>query len=207
MSIGVNVADESGRSSVDIAVGSFESAALGNLKLLLGAGAYPDFADDKGKRPIETAIEGNDVSFPLVGLLLQQMGPDKSPTVNLTAKNPKSGNSLLHHAAWCGNADAMIALLGTGAFADMLEERNDTGQTALHIAAFRSPKAVCEALVNAGANPKAVEKNGRRLSKETPLMMAESMGRKDNADFFVSMGGAMNAMKFSSKMAALKGKA
>ena len=37
-------------------------------------------------------------------------------------------------------------------------------------------------------------------------MMAEAMGRKDNAEYLLSLGGAMHAMKFSAKMNSLRGK-
>ena len=70
----------------------------------------------------------------------------------------------------------------------------------LHVAAFRAPKTVATMLTEAGANHKAVEKNGRRLSKETPMEMATAMGREDTAEYLKSLDVTLNAVTFASRI-------
>jgi hypothetical protein len=55
-------------------------------------------------------------------------------------------------------------------------------------------------LVDAGADAVAVEKNSRRLSKETPEDMARAMGRDDTANYLRDLTVATNAVRFAAKM-------
>jgi len=117
---------------------------------------------------------------------------------------------VLHDVAWNGNAPACEMLLKSKAFGNEegmvhLETHNNQGQTAMHVAAFRSPKALVMHLTEAGADVMAVEKNGRRLSKETPEDMAMAMGREDTAKYLRELSTATNAVKFAARMKMKKG--
>jgi len=144
--LGVNLADETGQTAVHRAI-NFTPESVNILNILISNGALVDVPDDNGKRPIERGIEYGDAVLRCVEILLEQKQADGTRTVQLLEKNPKTGNSLLHWAAWTGNACMMKALLETGAFAEHLEEINAQGQTAMHVAAFRSPKQVVELCV------------------------------------------------------------
>jgi len=199
-----NVADETGQTALWFAVANVD---LKMVELLLEQGAFADYEDDNESRPIVKAMELGDAALPIMKKLLEQKGEDKvSRQVNLHAKQKSNGNTLLHRAAWIGWEQMMNELLATGAYAGRLEEMNHQGQTVMHLAAMRSPKKIVELLKEAGAAVNAHEKNGRRLSKETPADLAESMGRKDNAEYLLSLGGMMNTVKFGAKMNALRGK-
>ena len=65
-------------------------------------------------------------------------------SLDLTAILRPTNNTLLHFAAWNGKPGAMKMLLATGAFGDRLEAYNKQGQTAMHVASFRSPLPVVE---------------------------------------------------------------
>lgn len=195
-----NVADDTGQTALWFAV---DTKNLKMVEFLLERGAYCDYEDNAGSRPIVRAIELGDDALPIMKKLLDQKGEGKE--VRLHAKQKATGNTLLHRAAWIGWPTMMAELLGTGGYTGKLEEMNLQGQTAMHVAAMRSPKAIVQMLKEAGASVTAHEKNGRRLSKETPADIAEAMGRRDNAEYLLSLGGAMNAIKFGAKMRALRG--
>ena len=195
-----NVADDTGQTALWFAV---DTKNLKMVEFLLERGAYCDYEDNAGSRPIVRAIELGDDALPIMKKLLDQKGEGKE--VRLHAKQKATGNTLLHRAAWVGWPTMMAELLATGGYTGKLEEMNLQGQTAMHVAAMRSPKAIVQMLKEAGASVTAHEKNGRRLSKETPADIAEAMGRRDNAEYLLSLGGAMNAIKFGAKMRALRG--
>jgi hypothetical protein len=63
-----------------------------------------------------------------------------------------------------------------GARSQRLEERNEKGQTALHVASLRSSKELPELLTKAGADHTAVEQNPRSLSRDTSEIIATKSG-------------------------------
>ena len=199
----VNVGDDSSSSSCHKAMALSDGGAM--MRLLVDNGAFADYCDMYGNRPINAGMQNGETSDPLVEYLLSLTDPSGERVVDLKRINQKSGNSVLMDAAWVGNTHACKELLKTGAFSDLLEHHNKQGQTAMHIAAFRAPKDLVAALVDAGANSNAPEKNGRRLSKETPEMMAAAMGRDDTAQYLKDLNVAVNAVKFGARMKMKKG--
>jgi len=200
----LDCADDSGQSTIFFAV---ESKSRSMLQMLLDKGAWGDYKDEKGMRPIMRAIQLGDDALPLVELLLNAKGEDKlSRMVDLEVKAEHDGATLLHIAAWSGWPCMMKALLETGAYKGKMEEMNHQGQTVMHVAAMRSPVKIVEMLKEHGSSVDAVEKNGRRLSKDKPADFANNAGMKKNAEFLVSIGGATNVMMFNKKMAALRKK-
>lgn len=193
----VNVGDETGESSCHKAMRLADSTML---KMLVKHGAHVDYQDAYGNRPINVAMTMGENADDHIKYLLSLKDSKGNVAVNLTSLNFKTNNTLVHDAAWIGNTEACQALLQTGAFAELLEATNKQGQTAMHIAAFRAPKALVSALVEAGADATAPEKNGRRLSKETPEMMAMAMGREDTANYLRDLNTAVNAVKFGARM-------
>lgn len=193
----VNVGNEQGESSCHKAAKLTEIAML---KTLIKHGAHADYSDSYGNRPINIAMQMGEDCLEHVNYLLSLKDTKGGPAVNLQLANFKTGNTLLHDAAWIGNTEACEALLKTGGFKDLIEAHNKQGQTAMHVAAFRAPKSLVSALVDAGANSTAPEKNGRRISKETPEMMAQAMGREDTANYLRDLNTAVNAVKFGARM-------
>jgi len=204
----VHVADDSNKSAVWHAL-SNEPFSMPMLKVLFDAGAHPDYPDSVGsERAIEQAMTlGYDEASEraeVVEKLLEQRYTDGTRKVNFQRTHVKE-ESLLHRAAWMGNVGAIAALLQTGEYKGRLEERNKEGQTVMHVAAFRCKKAGIARLVEAGADPVQVERNGRRLSKETPESMAKIMGHEENAKFLSTFSGTLTALKFSKKMSNFRG--
>ena len=202
-----NVGNENGESAVHLAVMSATDVRL--LELLIARGAYVDFDDNYFKRPIQTCIEtcndeGDKPGSEIFKLLQNVKGSSGKPVIDLTRKHPKNQNTLLHTAAWYGNVALGQLLLDTKLFDDNLEDLNKEGQTALHVASFRSPKAMVQALIDAGSNPQAKEKNSRRLSKETPVMMASSMGKIETVKYLKDLETAVDSIKFYTKLKAKK---
>ena len=78
-------------------------------------------------------------------------------------KRDRSG--LLHSVVQSGHADAVVALLAAGAGAgSVLNSRDGTGQTALHLAAKQHNAAVTNVLLQSGANT-----NMRDAHRHMPL--------------------------------------
>jgi len=193
----VDVGDENGESACHKAM---RVPDIEMIKTLVNSGAFADYVDDYGNQPIKVGMQMSELAEDHIAYLLSLKDATGTRIVNLKSVNFKTGHTLIHDAAWIGNTYAATALLKTGEFSEMLEAANKQGQTAMHLAAFRAPKALVTALVDAGADPTAEEKNGRRLSKETPEMMAMAMGREDTANYLRDLNTTMNAVKFGMKM-------
>ena len=151
-------------------------------------------------RPIHSAIQGQVEAIPLVRTLLdakETVDGVARPVVDFGAID-KQGNNLIQFAAWNGNEEAARLLLERGTFD--LEAKNRQGQTALHLASFRAGEGFVKMLVEAGADPNSKVTNSRRISKETPLMMATSMGKDATAKYLADLSVTLDAVKFASKM-------
>ena len=182
----INVGKESGESTMHLAIYGCcrrQSSDKEIIELLVKRGAFVDYADNTGKRPINVCCEMQEWGVPFAKVLLALQDKDGNKVVDLSTLNSYTQNNLLHDCAWVGNTACMDLLLKTKAFDERLEERNKEGKTVLHVASIRSPKTVVELLINAGCDMKATEANKRRLSKETPDMMAASVGRDDTAEY------------------------
>lgn len=174
----VNVADENGTTPMHAAVKAIgDKASEANqifdrhmdfLCFLVEQKAFVDVKDNYENVPTNVAIDAGEQSARIVEFLVDLKSSDGCRVVNLKSKNEKKGQrdgfNLLHSAAWAGNTEATRVLLKTGEFADMLEDQNKQGQTVLHIAAFRAPKATVNLLTDAGCNHQAVENNPRSAS-------------------------------------------
>ena len=130
------------------------AATFGNaevIAVLAGAGANLEARDEMGITPLHAAvIPGN---AEVIAALLQA-GAD------LEAR-AESGITPLHVAAITRNAEviaAIAALLQAGAD---LEAQAEGGGTPLHAAAARGNAETIEALLQAGANPKALTATGK----------------------------------------------
>ena len=168
------------------------------LKYLTSRGAYPEFADSEGARPIAHAIRYDNTEA--VEHLLSLKGEDGKRTVDLLQTITKSGNTLLHEAAWFDRPDSVKLLLQTGAYdKEALERSNSAGQTAMHIASFRSTTELIQQLAESGASVDAGTSSKRHI-QETPMQMATAMGKEANAKYIQELGVAIQAIKFASRM-------
>jgi len=126
-----------------------------SVEPLLRLGADPNAADEHGRTPLESAIEGRDPG--IVRLLLAAgahpgPAPGREPPLVLAA---------------LGSSDvALRALLDAGASPDAPGEG---GRTALHVAAGRCDAETVQLLIGAGASVHALDAEAR-----TPLHLASA---------------------------------
>lgn len=80
----------------------------------------------------------------------------------------------LHVVAETWDGDAARKLIKAGA---KLEEKDGQGRTALHIAAYQNKEAVVKALLQAGADPFATNRDGKKPSDLTPAHFQDSIHR------------------------------
>jgi len=111
-----------------------------------------------GRRLFEAACHDN------AGIIKALVAED---VVDLNVCN-RAGETALHQAAICGNANAVAILLETGANPNIARRSN--GKTALHYAVEYShadDTCIVQLLLSAGANP-----NGTQAGEMTPLHIA-----------------------------------
>lgn len=132
------------------------------MTALLEVGADPNIGDDRGNNPMGRVIVHGGATE-LLGLLDAHGG-------NLHATNA-DGFGLLHAASEVDRADA-IAWLATRGLD--LELRTRHGHTPLQVACALGHLAAAQALVDAGADPKARGPKGESLRE-----IAESQGKSD----------------------------
>lgn len=111
-----------------------------------------DQRDGNGRTPLHQAVAANATDS---ALWMLDTGQAPVNAADLQGETP------LMRAAWLGNSTLVGALLERGAD---LAAFSRTGGTALHFAhAASSPsKAVIEQLLEAGANPEALDSDGKR---------------------------------------------
>ena len=190
----LNVADEFRNTAVHKAM----RQGVDILKYLTSRGAYPEFADSEGARPIAHAIRYDNADA--VEHLLSLKGEDGKCAIDLLQTITKSGNTLLHEAAWFDRPDSVKLLLATGAYDKAAMERSNlAGQTAMHVASFRSTTELIQQLAESGASVDTGTSSSRHI-KETPMQMATAMGKDANAKYIQELGVAIQAIKFASRM-------
>lgn len=106
---------------------------------------------------------------------LLQRGAD----ANVIGMSP-AGQTALHIAAQCGNAEALQILIAAGA--DVLARYTD-GTTALHLAAYHGHVQAAEVLLKHGLDVSATDQNG-----EVPLYMAAIRNQKSMVGFLLNNG-------------------
>lgn len=205
----VNVGDEDGQSAVHRAVkgaASRNATDMKVLELLVANGAFIDYSDNYGKRPINVGIESAYKGSIVVEYLLKLTDKEGNRIVDLNFVRTVDKRSILHDCAWAGNTDVMKLLLavkdanGASVMTPQLEFLDKMGKTCNMIAAFRAPKAMVELLIDAGADANATENNPRSLSKETAMDMAAKMGREDTAEYLSNLMVTIKAVGFAAKM-------
>lgn len=80
----------------------------------------------------------------------------------------------LHIVAETWDGDSARQLIHAGA---KLEEKDGQGRTALHIAAYQNKEAVVKALLQAGADPFATNREGKKPSELTPAHFQDGIRR------------------------------
>lgn len=154
-----------------------ETKSLPMTELLLARGAQVDTAGSPCLPPIFSAVLANDAS--LTRLLLEK-------GANVTGG--KSGSTVFHAAAECGTSmvrmlTGYFSLQGSGRVLELINQRDDDGESPLHYAARKGDLETVQALVEAGASIE-VEDN----SSATPLLLADTQGEKDVKDYLLSRG-------------------
>ncbi|MEO7716833.1 MAG: ankyrin repeat domain-containing protein [Capsulimonas sp.] len=96
---------------------------------------------------------------------------DHTKIVEMLASNPalleardKDDSTALHCACWKGHLEIVATLLAAGAPVDIHNKNDHWGTTPLHAAAHANQAAIAEMLIQHGADPNALDRNG-----QTPL--------------------------------------
>jgi hypothetical protein len=189
-----NVADERSISAVH------KSMRHGTdiLKHLSGNGAFVELPDVEGCRPVAYAIRFDNVGA--IEHLLALKAEDGCGVVDLKQVITKTGNTLLHEAAWFDRPEAAKLLLATGAFTkEMLEQSNLAGQTAMHVASFRATTDFLQLLAESGASVETATSSKRHM-KETPMQLATALGKDANAKYIQDLAVAIQSIRFASRM-------
>ena len=197
----LNTADAQGATAVHHAM---KHDAEKFLKPLIEKGAFVEFPDRDGARPIAWAIRENNV--PAVKMLLELKDRTSRPIVerSQTVTKPNQ-NTLLHEAAWYDRGEIVELLLadqkedGKRAFEDQLELYNKVGMTPLHVASLRSGPAVCDMLIKAGANMNATTSNPRVVA-ESAMDIAITDGKTATVDLLKSLSVTTTSVIFAARM-------
>lgn len=131
------------------------------VEILLGAGADPN---PPGYPPLFMCINQLGTSLPAMRRLLDA-GADPNAT------SPADGDTLVHRVTQIGSADAIELVLGLGL---SLERGDARGRTPLLAAVHQENPDAIRRLIQAGADPRAVDRNG--LSAE---QLAQDSERTD----------------------------
>jgi len=138
------------------------------LAELLNNGADPNAAEDMGRFPLELAVHcGNKEAVDLL------IAHDAAPELYW------NDGSLLHLAARMGRVDIAQALLAK--WPDMLREKDDYGNTPLHLAAERGHVEMVSYLIDCGLNP-----HDKNRENRTPLFLAEKARHQDVIDILTA---------------------
>jgi len=127
--------------------------------------------------PYETAAVGD------AAVLARLIGADPA----LVSRLHPIGWTVLHYAAFGGNAAAVRLLLDHGAALEQVAA-NKFGNTPLHVALLTGDHATVELLVERGANLEARYDGGT-----TPLHLAAALGRVDLLTVLLAHGAAIDA--------------
>ena len=168
------------------------------LRVLIERGAHVDVADNQGETPIVHAIKFD--NQPAIKTLLAAKDAGGEWVVDRLQVNSKTGNTLMHCAAWYDRDEAAALLLDTEAFTrDVLALANHAGQTPMHVASFRATPGLIEKLVAAGSDPEAKTTNPKTIA-ETPLQLASDLGKPENVASINALTSAVHALRFASRM-------
>lgn len=166
--------------------------------LIIDNNAITQFLDRDGARPIVYAIRFDNPSA--VKFLIGLRNEDGTRKVDLLQTVAKTGNTLMHEAAWYGRTECAQVLLDTGCFtAADLGKVNGKGQTAMHVAAFRATESFIQLLVEHGASVEQKTCDPRQITRD-PIQIAISMGKEANAKFMQDLTVAVAAIRFATRM-------
>lgn len=172
---GINERDNLGKTPLMIASGKGAFEIVG---LLLERGANVNFKDSYGNTPLMVAASKG--TFEVVCLLIEQ-GANIAET-NVT------GDSLLTLAIDNDNEDVAFKLIELPTMADMLNNINHLGESALMRASFLGKVELVKALIKHGAEPNLVDSK-----RQTALMKACTKGSIETVQTLLENGAAINA--------------
>jgi len=184
----VNIATQDGKTAVFLACMHDE---IETLDTILARRPNAVHANKQGDVPMTAAIRGGHTEA-VKALLASQL-------VDLSVVNAKTGQNLLHEAAWVDNLEAAAVLLATGAFEGRMDDVNGHGHNALHLAAFRACPEFCQLLVDFHADP-AAKQQTKRWAPLGPADVADAAGKGESAKLLRQLAVATNSVKFAARM-------
>ena len=176
------------------------------LKPLIQRGAFVEFPDRDGARPITYAIRENNAAAVRMLLALKDRTSKLIIDRNQIVMTPNA-NTLLHEAAWYDRTEIVAILLadvkadGTKSFEaeKQLEIFNKGGMTPLHVAAFRACPELSQLLITAGAKMDTMT-NNPSVVRESAMDIAVTDGKTATADLFAALAVTTNSVMFAAKM-------
>lgn len=118
-------------------------------KYLVEQGADISLKDDNGNNAFKYAVAGGNKQ--LISLLMDESADEKS----------KNGNNALHMAVAAGSLEAVKAVVSENP--DLMNERNDKGQTPIFIAAENNKYVIMKELADAGSDINLYDNDSRTI--------------------------------------------
>ena len=147
-----------------------QNGKLESAQFLLSKGANINAKDNNGQTPLSVA-----------------KGRGRTEMVEFLLKHgAKEGSPSLHQAATDGDIERVKLFIAKGVD---VNEKNQTGDTPLHLAVARNQKAIVALLIDKGAD---IEATCSRWGNP-PLVFACAIGRRDIAELLLSKGADIEA--------------
>ncbi|CAF1524892.1 unnamed protein product, partial [Adineta ricciae] len=178
----VNNAISSGKTALMVAASAGFSKACA---LLLENGANLYAVDQNGTTILHRAIDSKNIDT--ITVIVNQLNMEKDTSIKPIEMNKEVGQhgwtplyrAVIHDC----NKEIIELLLNNGASTEC--EDKSTNTTALQMAVIRGNLITTQLLINHGANPRAVNKNGKTLQQ-----LAASTTKQDLMDYVDSLPGA-----------------
>lgn len=133
----------------------------------------PLVRDGMETRYAPVALTASFGHFRLVEILVDEYGAELAVRTTPDSQGEGGGSTAVHAAALSDQALCAVQLLERWPDVFDLEDKNDEGLTALHVAVLMDLFSPVEALLDLGASPDTVDRNGvSALAEASPRMRA-----------------------------------
>ncbi|AXI24111.1 Ankyrin repeats containing protein [Cardinium endosymbiont of Sogatella furcifera] len=161
--VDVDAKDKDGNTALYVAARDNKASVV---ELLKSVEADVNLKGDLEMTPLIVACYGGNLAA-VNALLKCKNDNDKKININAVDKEQRTA---LHRAAHQGNLEIINALLGVEGIEIKLNETDESGNTALHLAIYASQEEAAKRLIEAG-----VDVTIKNYSDKTPLMVAQDL--------------------------------